>query len=389
MRIVHLAKYYAPAVGGIETHVRQLALAQSTQGHDVTVVCINHAAASTHRENDFDVRLIRVGRIGTLARFDFCPAARQEVVAACATDADIIHLHVPNPTMLLTLASIRRGAPIVIGYHSDIVRQKTLGRFLRPFELAVFRRAARIIAASPTYAGGSSLLQRFDWKTETIPYGIDLEPFANPADDALAFADELRERYKRPLWLAVGRMVYYKGFNVAISALADMDGTLLLVGSGPLERDLRRQANDLGVSDRVVFLSRLSQSQLIGAYHAATAFLFPSNARSEAFGLVQVEAMASGCPVINANIPHSGVPWVSQHEVSGLTVPVNDAKSLATAATRLAGDEVLRTRLGASARRRADSFAHTEMNRQMTEVYAAVSVEIGSSSISAAPRRAR
>ena len=150
-----------------------------------------------------------------------------------------------------------------------------------------------------------------------------------------------------PLWVAVGRLVYYKGMDVAIRALAAVPGKLMIVGEGPLETDLRRLAEEVGVAGRLVWCGRLNDEQLVGAYHAAAALWFPSNARSEAFGLVQVEAMASGCPVINAAIPASGVCWVSRHEETGLTVPLNDAAALAGAANRLLKEPGLRDRLSA------------------------------------------
>ena len=157
-----------------------------------------------------------------------------------------------------------------------------------------------------------------------MPFGIDLQPLLNPSSDSLAFAAQLQNLHGSPLWLAVGRLVYYKGLETAIRALPLVTGRLLIVGEGPLRKPLEKLSQQLGVADRVIWRGRLSESELIGAYHAATALWFPSNARSEAFGFVQIEAMACGCPVINTNIPGSGVAWVSRHEESGLTIPVND-----------------------------------------------------------------
>ena len=105
-------------------------------------------------------------------------------------------------------------------------------------------------------------------------------------------------------------------------------------------------------------------------YLAADAFWFPSNARSEAFGLVQVEAMAAGCPVINTAIPHSGVAWVSRHDREGLTVPVDDPLALAEAANRIATEPGLRDRLVEASRRRArEEFDHRVMARRCVDIY--------------------
>jgi rhamnosyl/mannosyltransferase len=145
---------------------------------------------------------------------------------------------------------------------------------------------------------------------------------------------------------------------------------LLIIGTGPLEKELKNQAKQLGVEHRIVWLGRVSADELTGAYRAATALWFPSNVRSEGFGLVQIEAMASGCPVINANIVCSGVPWVSRHEKEGLTIPINDPVALAQAAKRLLNEPNLRDRLAKASRDRAcKEFDHLTMAQRSFEIY--------------------
>ena len=168
----------------------------------------------------------------------------------------------------------------------------------------------------------------------------------------------------------MGRLVYYKGLATAIDALKSVRGRLMIVGRGPLERDLRARAADRGVAERIEWAGHLDDDALVGAYRAATALWFPSNARSEGFGLVQVEAMASGCPVINTAIPHSGVSWVSRDGESGLTIPLEDPASLAAASRRLLDEPGLRDRLSAQAVERAHSeFDHRVMARRSLELY--------------------
>jgi rhamnosyl/mannosyltransferase len=258
----------------------------------------------------------------------------------------------------------------VVTLHSDVVRQKFLRLLQRPFENWVYRRARRILATSPEYPQASSSLQRFQDRVEVVPFGIDLAAFVQPEPAALQYAQELRGKYGQPLWLAVGRMVYYKGLHNAVQALTRVPGRLMIVGNGPLQSKLEQQARELGVAERIIWYDRLSPTELIGAYHAATALWFPSNARSEAFGFVQIEAMASGCPIINSDIPGSGVPWVSRHNESGLTVPVNDWQGLAQAANQLWQDHELRARLGRQARLRAQhEFDVDLMARRTVRVY--------------------
>lgn len=352
----------------METHLQTLARAQAELGMEVCVVCVNHRNESgkdvtwnvlawtrTQEERDGPINLTRLGRRASVARLDLCPGLLPWLAKARAAAFDLMHLHAPNPTMLLALAALPMRVPLVITHHSDVVRQKTLSLMQRPFEHVVYRRAVCVLVDSPSYQEGSLLLQRYAEKVHTLPLGIELEPYLDPSPTALEHAATFRQKWGHPLWLSVGRIVYYKGLHNAIRALPHVPGQLMVVGEGPLKPELQALAKAMGVADRIHWMGRLNAEELIGAYHAATALWFPSNARSEGFGLVQVEAMASGCPVINSAIPASGVAWVSLHEQTGLTIPVDDPDALATAANRLAASPDLRDRLGQQARARARS----------------------------------
>lgn len=380
-RICHLGKYYPPARGGIETHVRTLARAQAGLGARVSVLCVDHErvrrperpmgrAPAATEEWDGPVPVRRLNRRMSVHRWDVCPGIREELRRLSGQSFDIFHLHVPNVTMLLALATIRCDVPLVITYHSDIVRQRWLYGLVRPFERIVFERASRLLATSPPYVEGSRVLEQYAEKVDVCPFGIDPEPLVNPSEVARRFRDSLASRCGQPLWLCVGRLVHYKGFDVALRALAHLPGKLLMVGGGALETRLRDLARRLQVANRVEWHSCLTDAELAGAYHAATALWLPSNARSEAFGLVQVEAMASGCPVVNTDIPGSGVPWVSRHEETGLTVPMNDPGALADASRRLLTETGLRERLVRCGRERAvERFGHSTMASRSLEVY--------------------
>lgn len=378
LRVCHLSKYYPPQPGGIETHVRVLAQAQAKLGAKVDVICVNTRDTAgqesertpTVEELDGEVRVIRLGRVMNLARFDVFTAF-SDYFGDRTAQYDIAHLHTPNPAMALHWAMARTETPLVVTHHSDIVKQKVLKHVVNPLMHYVYGRATRILTDSPPYFEGSTFLQSYEDRVEPMALGIDLSIYQQPSETAIAYAKQLKENYPGPLWLSVGRLVYYKALHLAIEALQWVPGTLMIVGKGELTETLKQQAEALGVSDRVVWMPYASQDELIGAYHAATALWFPSNARSEAFGLVQVEAMASGCPVINANIPHSGVTWVSRNGKEGLTVPLNDARSLAQAAERLLKEPGLRDEFAAASRLRAQRFDHMRMAQDSLRIYKA------------------
>jgi glycosyltransferase involved in cell wall biosynthesis len=298
IRICHLGKYYPPAAGGIETHVRTLARAQAALGLSVEVCCINHVGGPTLIEQDGPVRVTRFGCFGSIAKLDL---SRDLVSGLARIDADLIHLHVPNPTMVLGLLLARTIGPVVVTYHSDIIRQQIMGTLFRPIEQLAYRRVLAILTTSPSYSLGSGFLHPYVERLFVLPHGIDLGPYLDPAPAAREEAARIRARESRggPLWLCAGRHVYYKGFLNAIRALTRVQGRLLLIGDGPERPALQDEARRLGVEDRVVFPGELAHYlDLIPYYLAADAFWFPSDARSEAFGLAQVEAMACGCPVI-------------------------------------------------------------------------------------------
>jgi glycosyltransferase involved in cell wall biosynthesis len=369
MKICHLGKYYPPAPGGIETNVRILARSQADCGDvDVRVFCVNHRRGSTLIERDGPVEVVRFRRVAHIDKLDICPGLS---AALARVDADVLHLHVPNPTMILALLAARPPQPVVVTYQSDVIRQRIRATLFRPLERLGYRNVRAILQTSPLYAAGSRFLRPYGDRLDLLPNGIDLAPYLDPSPEHRREADRIRARYPGPLWLGVGRMVYYKGFPTAIRALAGVPGTLLLVGGGPELNALRAEARRHGVADRVVFVGNLPHYlDIVPYYLAAHAFWFPSNARSEAFGIVQVEAMASGCPVINTRIPHSGVPWVSRHEETGLTVAVDDPAGLAAAAGRLLGEPGLRARLAAAARERAvREFDHRTMAERSLAIY--------------------
>lgn len=402
LRVVHLGKLYPPASGGMEAHVATLARAQARLGAEVEVVCFNHldaqgrdvtdrtlALTPTVSERDGAVRVVRLGRVAKVARMDLAPRLLPELWRLRRSGVDVLHVHAPNPAALAALASVPRFATVVVTHHSDVVRQRLLGAALRPLELWTYARASMVLTTSERYAQGSAVLRKVPEKVRPLPLGIELAPFLAPSATALAHEKRLREESAgEPLWLTVGRLVYYKGLEVALEALRDVPGRLLAIGTGPARAGLERRARALGVAGRVTWAGHVDMDALVGAYRAATALWFPSVARSEGFGLAQVEAMASGCPVINTDVPHSGVAWVSPHEQTGLTVPVGDARALAVAARRLLDEPELRARLARAAVERASAEFDAEVmaERSLALYRSALGVEAPEADEAAARR---
>jgi glycosyltransferase involved in cell wall biosynthesis len=361
LKVLQVGKFYPPHMGGIETHLEALC-GQLAGFCDLRVI-----VASENREAiDEVLNDVRVSRVPTQLTLASTPLCVGMIAQIRQSSADIVHLHLPNPGAVLAyLASSHRGR-LVITYHSDTVRQKVLGALFDPWLQAALRRAAAIVATSPDYLRTSASLAPHRERCHVIPYGIALERFEQCDPSAVA---ELRRQYGDRLILSVGRLVYYKGFEYLIRAMAQVRGKLLIIGAGPLEAKLRGMTAELGLHDKVVFAGEIQNENVVPYYHASDIFALASIARSEAFGIVQIEAMAAGIPVVNTRLD-SGVPFVSLDGETGLTVPRGDPEALAAALNRLLDDSALRRSLGDRARVRArNEFSIEAMTSRMLALY--------------------
>lgn len=376
MRVTMVNKYYPPHLGGIEFHMRDLATALAARGHDVRAIVANEGD-SVVRETLDGVEVIRMARAFAYASTPVVPGMAHaiNVESRHAGAPDVFHLHFPYPWGEVAWLRAKVAQPTVLAYHSDIVRQKALLAAYSPILNRVLDRVDVVLASSPNMVEHSPYLAKIADKCRVIPYGIHVERYAD-TPNLLARAAELRAGHSRPIVLFVGRLVYYKGPEVLMRAMADVDADLVLIGWGPLLKQLKQIAADSGISDRVTFVDPVDDDELAAWYHAADVFCLPSVARSEAYGLVQLEAHASGTPTVSTTLTTS-VPFVNQDGVTGLTVPPGDASTLAEALATLVADESLRKRLGNQARERAVAdFTIDRMVDRTLDVYAELGVSV-------------
>lgn len=361
LNVLQLGKYYPPHMGGIETHLQALCCGIKTSV-DLNVIVANDGPGRLDESRDG----VPISRMPTRLTFASTPLCSGMISAIRHSDAEIVHIHLPNPMAVLAyLASGHKGR-LVVTYHSDTVRQKVLGTLFDPYLHRCLRRSSAIIATSPNYRQTSPVLRRYLDRCHVIPYGIVLDEFEHCDPASVA---ELRARFGERLVLSVGRLVYYKGFEYLIRAMRNVRGKLIIIGDGPLRPKLEQLASDLGVADKVVLAGEIQNAQVTPYYHAADVFALASVARSEAFGIVQIEAMAAGLPVVNTNLD-SGVPFVSLHEQTGLTVPPADPDRLAEALNRLLDNQDLRKSFGIAARARArEEFSVDRMITRILALY--------------------
>jgi rhamnosyl/mannosyltransferase len=265
----------------------------------------------------------------------------------------------------------------VVWYHSEVIRSAWKYRlFYEPFLEFALHRAVRIVVASPPMCEVPALRAYRD-KCTVVPFGLRVERYAEEVPG-------LRRTGARPTFLFVGRLVGYKGLDVLLEALPDLDAETVIIGDGPLRGALERMASDLGVRDRVRFLGEVTARQLLTWYQACDALVLPSITRQEAFGMVQLEAMLCGRPVISTDLA-TGVSWVNQDEHTGLVVKPGDVGELRQALMRLIEDPDLRQRLGAAARARVLSHFTAERMCSATRTLYQDVISRGSSATQAEP----
>ncbi|HLH05687.1 MAG TPA: glycosyltransferase [Terriglobales bacterium] len=361
-RILQVGKFWAPHYGGIETHLRELCHGLMSVV-DVDVL-VSNESRSYIEERDCDIRVTRMPRFAQVASAPLCPSM---LPFLRESSADLVHLHLPNPPAVIAcLLSGYRGK-LVVSVLSDIVRQKWMAKVLKPTVAALLRRADAVISLSPNHVAHSPLLQPFRDKCHVIPHGVAFQSFDLVDREQVA---QIRARYGKPIVLAVGRLVYYKGFEFLIRAMRDIDAHLLLIGDGPLREQLIDTASHSGAQDKVSFLGNVDD--LRPYYHACNVFVLPSIARSEAFGIVQLEAMACSKPVINTQL-ESGVPWVSLNGQTGITVHPGDTQALVEAISTLLSQPMLAARYGRAGRKRVEQeFATETMVARTLQLYSQV-----------------
>lgn len=339
MKILQFGRFHDQNYGGIERHVG--VLAAGLKAH----AAVDNVVANDRWRSEVDtaapVRTYKVRSLGTLAGIALAPTFPLFVKRLWEHERyDIVHLHFPDPLSHFAAELLPRAVKRVVTWHSDIVRQRRLFAFYRPLLDGFLERVDAVIAATPKHFERSRQLDavRGSAKCRVIAYGIDSAPFA-ANDELISRAAKIRASLGSPksVVFAVGRHVYYKGFEYLIRAMSGLDAVLVLGGSGPMLDTHRRLAAEAGVAHKVVFPGRIEERDLAAYYHAADVFCLPSCEPSEAFGIVQLEAMACGKPIVNCELGN-GVNFVAPHGVCALTVPPRDPTALAQALAALLQD---------------------------------------------------
>jgi len=366
MKVLQLGKFY-PIRGGVEKvmydlmlgisarEIRCDMLSATTEGHPGGNLFMNEYANLIAMPTQFKAAatMIAPGMLLELRKI--------------AADYDIIHIHHPDPMAALALYFSGYKGKVVLHWHSDILKQKLMLKLYSGLQSWLIRRADLIVGTSPVYVQQSSFLAEVQHKTDFIPIGV--EPMLPDAGRTAA----LRQRYKdKKLVFSLGRLVPYKGYQYLIAAAQQLDSSykIIIGGKGPLQEQLQTLIQESGVQDRVELIGFVADEELPAWYNACDVFCLSSVQKTEAFAIVQIEAMCCAKPVVSTAIPGSGVSWVNADGVSGLIVEPEDAAALAAALQQLCANPANYERLSAGSHSRYQKlFTRDKMVDKCLDLY--------------------
>lgn len=353
MRVVQVTKYFHPHKGGIESNVLGISEGLADRGHDVLVLTANIPRGGQTEELS-GIEILRSTSFFILFNTPFAPGI---FINLMKEDYDLIHVHMPDPfnSVYAWLASEIRKKPLYVTYHADIIKNRW---YHIPFKLAygvfsyqVLKAAAKIIATSPGYVKESQIPEKFRDKVLIVPNYVDSGKYIPELSGERIRREHSLENKKVIFFL--GRLVPYKGVEYLIKAYKKVreqvkDSALIIAGRGPLEQELKKLAADMSMED--IIFTEADEDDIPEYYAACDIFVLPSITRQEAFGIVLLEAMSSGKPVVSTNI--SGMPYVVGD--AGIVVPPKDPDALAAAIIKILTDKDLRIRMGRRARERVE-----------------------------------
>lgn len=366
--ILCFGRFYDDIPGGMQRHVENLFVALADKVNFVHLVPSRDWRSA--RFSLHGVPVVRMPSLNLDGSVTITPGLLYEAAKLHRQyHFDVVHLHFPDPMSHFAAMCLPAEIPRIITWHADITRQKKLFILYRPLLVRALHKAAAIVVATPGHISSSKELSQLEEKNKChiIPYGFDLLPFLEPHPDTV----NIQNTFPGKRIFALGRHVYYKGFDVLIKAmqLIGQDTHLILGGTGPLTKQWQEIAALCGVTDRVHFVGHIPEEKLPAYYQACDIFCLPSVSKAEAFGIVQVEAMACGKPVVSTTLGN-GVDYVNQLGITGMTVPPKDADALAEKINHLLADESLRKKFGEQARKRViEEFSLAKMGTSTLALY--------------------
>lgn len=368
MRVLQLGKYYPPDIGGIETVMYDITEGLNERGIKCDVLCSN--SENKYKEEMInDYKVYRTKSYGKIASTSITPqmiSKLREIIE----NYDIIHIHLPDPMANIALMlSNHKNKKVVLHWHSDIVKQKNLLKLYLPFQNWLLKRADKIIATTPKYIEESPFLYKYKEKCISVPIGIDNKRLIVKEE----LVKQIRNKFNnKRIIFSLGRLAYYKGFQYLIESAKYLDDNyvVLIGGTGELKEELEKFIKKYNLQDKVFLVGKIPQEELGSYYQACDLFVLPSIEKSEAFGVVQIEAMSFGKPVITTKIKGSGVDWVNKDGVSGVNVEPKNSEAIAEAIKRILKNQEIYSIFSSNAKKRfKEIFCKDYMINSLINIY--------------------
>lgn len=347
MKILHLGKYYLPNKGGIETATKQI-LENNDGKFQSTLV---HFGVENFEKQHKKYKQICCKVLIKLFSQPLSVSYFYKIIKE-APKNEIIHIHAPNPIAYLAIffAKLTKKNRILIHWHSDIIKKGFIYWLIKPIERYILNKSIKIIVATNEYAKDSFPLKNYQKKITIIPYSI--KPTIISSRIKKKYFNKYKSLYKKNIILFVGRFVNYKGINFLInSAKYIQDNSLILIaGSGDLGRKLKKTITKN--SNKILLINQPSDEEINYLYSMATIFCLPSINKAEAFGIVLIEAMSHGLPLVTFKIRGSGVNFINQNNVTGRVVDKINGEDLADSINKILNSTTLLNKYSTNSKER-------------------------------------
>jgi len=366
MKILQFGKAYPPAnLGGVEVVIQLL-----TEGlNDNDIVCdalgVNDNAEYVEekykRGTIYRSKLI-TKKFSTLFSFQVI-----NILKRIQNNYDILHIHSPDPMAAIALFLTRPKVPIILQWHSDILRQRFFLFFYKPLLIWLMRKSSVIIATSPNYIKGSKILKQFSDKCQVVPIGINIRQSDEELEDnRFLFLKD------RNIIFSLGRLAYYKGFEYLIeaAALLPSDSIIVIAGEGEERDKLEKIIKDNKLENKVLLPGKITDSEKDFLFKSSKIFVLSSIFKTEAYAIVQVEALSYGLPIVSTKILGSGVDWVNLDNITGITVPIMNSVEIGNAINKILNDEDLHHKFSKNAVLRYKSeLTRNHMIEKVVSIY--------------------
>lgn len=370
--VLHVYRTYFPdPTGGMQEAIRQIALSTGARGVTNTIFTLSpqpNPALLLRPE----ARVLRSRSWMAPASCDIGGIASFKTFTRLTQEVDVLHYFFPWPFADVLHAVTHPNKPMVLTYISDVVRQRWLGMTYAPLMWRTLRQARVIVANSPAYARTSPVLSRPEirGKVRIIPLGIEESSYPKEGDNAIF--KKLDVKVDEPYFLFIGVLRYYKGLHFLLQAAKTLGAKVVIAGSGPEGTGLQALATKDKINN-VVFAGQVSDAEKVALLEHCRALVLPSYLRSEAYGMVLVEAAMLGRPLISCEIG-TGTSYINAHEETGFVVEPESPEALTQAMNTLMNNDALSAAMGKAARERYEKLfsgpalggAYADLFREIT-----------------------